>query len=204
MHTGSDYLVKFQNPSSRNFTVTFQSKQANSTESVIDLGADDLVEGTEAFRLRIVDVQFIGEAATIFRAQDGLTSTVADVIIKDNDCKFMNTTCIVCLQTVTRRTCNYVHVMHGLFSPTVIEVSWIISEPIEVTEGESVPPELYAQAFGFYAIPIEIGVVCAKVDVTGVPAGVDTISSTDTLEHAIIYHSSSCCLQPTLAETLLS
>ena len=79
--------------------------------------------------------------------------------------------------------------MHALFSLTVIEVSWIISEPIEVTEGEReegidgdlILLELYAQAFGLYAAPIEIGVVCAGVDVTGVPAGADNISSTDTL-----------------------
>ena len=194
VHTGSDYLVNRQSPSSRSFTVTFQSKQATSTESVIDLAADDLVEGAEAFHLRIVDIRFIAEAANIFRAQDGLNNTVANVTIEDNDCKFMNTTCIICLQTVTRRTCNYVHVMHGLFSPTVLEVSWIISEPIEVTEGERDPLELYAYAFGLYATPIEIGVVCAKVDVSGVPPGADPISSIDTLEQAIIYHSSPICL----------
>ena len=79
------------------------------------------------------------------------------------------------------------HVMHALFSPTVVEVSWIISEPIEVKEVDINPPELFAQAFGVYAIPIEIGVVCAEVIATGVPPGADTISSTDTLEHAIVY-----------------
>ena len=62
--------------------------------------------------------------------------------------------------------------------------------------------ELFAQAFGLYATPIEIGVVCKEVDVTGVPPGADTISSTDTLEHAIIYHTSPIYLQPTLTETL--
>ena len=79
------------------------------------------------------------------------------------------------------------HVMHALSPPTVIEVSWIISEYIEVTEGERETDgelallELYAQAFGFYATPIEIGVVCAEVIATGVPPGAATISSTDTL-----------------------
>ena len=98
----------------------------------------------------------------------------------------------------------YMHVMHALFSPTVVEVSWIISEPIEVTEGERDPLELYAQAFGQYATPIEIDVVCAEIIAT-VPSGVDTISSTDTLELQVrIYHSSPICLQPTLKETLLS
>ena len=52
--------------------------------------------------------------------------------------------------------------------------------------------ELFAQAFGQYASPIKIGVVCADVNTTGVPSGADTISSTDTLEHAIIYHTSPC------------
>ena len=104
------------------------------------------------------------------------------------------------------------HVMDALFSLTVVQVSWIISEPIEVTEGERekgrdgelILLELYAQAFGLYATPIEIGVVCVGVDVTGVPPGEDTISSTATLEHAIIYHSSPICLQPSVTETLKS
>ena len=103
------------------------------------------------------------------------------------------------------------HIMHALFSPpTVVDVSWIISEPIEVTEGERdedgnlILLELYAQAFGLYASPIEIGVLCAEVIVAGVPPGADTISSTDTLEHAIICQTSPCCLQPSLTETLLS
>ena len=83
--------------------------------------------------------------------------------------------------------------MHALFPPTVVEVSWIISEPIEVREGEGVRLELFAQAFGLYATPIGIGVVCAE-PASGIPPGADTISSTDTLEHAIIYHSSPICL----------
>ena len=204
MHAGTDYLVNSQNPSSRTFTVAFQSKQANSTEHVIVVADDSILEETETFRLRIVAVRFIGQAAAFFRAQDGLTNTTADVTIEDDDCKFMNTTSIICLQTDTRRTYNYMHVMHALFSPTVVEVSWVISEPIEVTEGEGVRLELFAQVFGVYASPIEIGVVCGGVIVVDVPSGADTISSTDTLEHAIIYHTSPCCLQPTLTETLLS
>ena len=94
------------------------------------------------------------------------------------------------------------HVMYVF--PTVIEVSWIISEPLEVTEGERDPLELFAQAFGVYASHIEIGVVCAGVIVAGVPPGVNTISNTGTLEHAGIYHFSSICLQPSLAEIFLS
>ena len=73
-----------------------------------------------------------------------------------------------------------------------------------MTEGEINPPELFAQAYGIYATPIEIGVVCARVIVSGVPPGADTSSSTDTLKRAIIYHSSSICLQPSLTETLKS
>ena len=61
--------------------------------------------------------------------------------------------------------------MHALSPPTVIEVSWIISEPIEVKEGEGARVELFAQAFGLYATPIEIGVACAGVILTGVPSG---------------------------------
>ena len=79
MHTGSDYLVNIQNSSSRTFTVTFQSKQANSTEKAILLGDDRIVEGTEAFRLRIVAARFIGETERFFITLPGLCNTVADV-----------------------------------------------------------------------------------------------------------------------------
>ena len=106
MHAVLDYLVNKQNIRSRTFTVTFQSKQANSTEHVIEFTADNILEGTEAFRLRIVAARFFGQAAAIFIAPPGLTNTVADVTIEDDDCKFMNTTCIICLQTVMRRTYN--------------------------------------------------------------------------------------------------
>ena len=207
MHTGSDYLVNIQNPSSRNFTVAFQSKQANSSENVIVVADDSIVEGTEAFRLRLVAARFFGQAPVIFRAKDGLTNTTADVVIEDDDCKFVNTPCIICLQTVTKttygNTCAYIPVMHAPSPPTVVEVSWINSKPIEVREGEEVRLELFAQAFGLYATPIEIGVICRDPGVS-VPSGADTISSTDTLEHAIIYHSLPFCLQLILPKTLLS
>ena len=84
MHTGSDYIVNIQNPSSRTFTVTFQSKQANSSENVIVVADDSLVEGTEAFRLRIVAARFFGQAAVIFRAEHGLTNTTADGKTSEN------------------------------------------------------------------------------------------------------------------------
>ena len=99
MHTGRDYLVNIQNPLSKNFTVTFQSKQANSSEKVILVASDGIVEGTEVFRLRIVAARFFGQAAAIFTAPPALNNTVANVIIEDDDCKFMNTPSIICLQT---------------------------------------------------------------------------------------------------------
>ena len=91
VHTGIDYLVNIQNPPSRNFTVTFQPNQANSSANVIELAADDIFEGTEYFRLRIVAARFFGQAANYFRAQDGRNNIHADVIIEDNYCKFINT-----------------------------------------------------------------------------------------------------------------
>ena len=86
------------------------------------------------------------------------------------------------------------HVMHVLFSPTVVNISWVISHPIDVIEGEVDPSELVAQAFGVYATPIEIGVACSPVITTGIPPGANAISSTNTLERANIYHTSPICL----------
>ena len=85
--TGNDYIVNLQNPLSRIFTVAFQSRQANSTENSISISDDAIFEGRETFRLRIVEARFLGQAATVFRAQDRLNETTADVIIEDNDCK---------------------------------------------------------------------------------------------------------------------
>ena len=84
---GSDYIVNLQDPPSRIFTVAFQSRQANSTENSINITNDIIFEGRETFRLRIVEARFLGQAATVFRAQDRLNETTADVIIEDNDCK---------------------------------------------------------------------------------------------------------------------
>ena len=114
----------------------------------------------------------------------------------------MNTPCVY-IRTVTKTTCGNLPVMHAPSPPTVVEVGWIISEHIEVREGEGVRLELFAQAFGLYATPIEIRAICVEPYI-GIPSGADTISSTDTLEHAIIYHSSLMCLQPTLTKILLS
>ena len=74
--------------------------------------------------------------------------------------------------------------MHELFPSPDIEVNWTISEPIEVIEGDRVEVRLRAEAFGFYANSIQIGVVCAPTQVTGVPAGKETIPGSDT---SIIY-----------------
>ena len=191
MHTESDYIVNIQNSQSRTFTVSFLSKQANSSENVIQLADDNLFERTEAFRLRIVAARFFGQAAAIFRAQGGLSNTIAEVTIEDDDCKFMNTPCSITVNFVCKESKRgpIIICMSCMFSPTVVEVSWNISEPIEVTEGVRDPPELFAQVFGVYDSPIEIGVVCEGVTATGVPPGADTISSTDTLEHAVICHS---------------
>ena len=85
VHTGSDYLVNIQNPSFRTFKVVFQPKEANSTENVI--ASYDILEGSKQFRLQIAALRFIGQVATLFRAQDGLTITFANVNIADDDCE---------------------------------------------------------------------------------------------------------------------
>ena len=90
VYAGIDYLVNPQNSSSRTFTVVFQPKQANSSEHVIQIADDVILEGSESFRLRIVDARFSGQAAALFRAQDGLANTFADVNIADDDGKFRN------------------------------------------------------------------------------------------------------------------
>ena len=97
IHTGMDYIVNNQSSSSRIFTVVFQSKQANSSEHVIQIANDVSLEGSESFRLRIVAARFSGQAAVLFRAQDGLNNTFADVNIADDDSKFRNSVCTICL-----------------------------------------------------------------------------------------------------------
>ena len=87
---GLDYVVNLQNTSSRTFTVTFQSKQTNSTEHRIFISKDRTVEGTEEFLLRIDAVRFIGQATVFFRPSDGFNNFVAYVFIADDDCEFKN------------------------------------------------------------------------------------------------------------------
>ena len=76
--------------------------------------------------------------------------------------------------------------MHKLFPSPDIEVNWTISEPILVTEGDGVEVRLRAEAFGFYANPIQIGVICVLTPVTGVPAGRKTFSGFDTSKIYVI------------------
>ena len=90
MHTGRDYIVNLQNPSSRTFTITFQPKQLNLTEHVISISDDDIFEDKEHFRLRIQALRFIGGAANRFRVQPGVTSSFAEVAIADDDCECRN------------------------------------------------------------------------------------------------------------------
>ena len=57
---------------------------------MILLADDEIFEGSEFFRLRIVAVHFNEQAAALFRAADGLNNTFADVNIQDNDSKSGN------------------------------------------------------------------------------------------------------------------
>ena len=57
--------------------------------------------------------------------------------------------------------------------PTVVEVNFTTSQPITVIEGDGVSVPLRGEAFGIYANPIEIGVICAPVDVSDGAAGKD-------------------------------
>ena len=114
-HAGSDYIISLQNISSRTFTVTFQSKQANSTEHQILISEDMTVEGTEVFLLRIDAVRFSGQATVIFRPADGLNNFVASVFIADDDCEFKNFCSMYhFLANLMRTIYAYVHVIHYL------------------------------------------------------------------------------------------
>ena len=66
----------------------FLPLQANSTERIIQLADDNILEGTESFGLRIVKARFSGQAAEIFRADDTLTNAFAQVNIVDDDCEY--------------------------------------------------------------------------------------------------------------------
>ena len=64
---------------------------------ILLLPDDEIYENHEYFRLRIVAARFSGQAAVLFRAQDGLTNTFADVNIQDDIGKFKNSVCTICL-----------------------------------------------------------------------------------------------------------
>ena len=85
--TGSDYIVNHQEIASRNFTVTFLSKQSNSTKHVINIADDRFFEGREYFRLRISAVRPIGQAAQFFIPEACVTNTFVEIIIDDDDSK---------------------------------------------------------------------------------------------------------------------
>ena len=70
--------------------------------------------------------------------------------------------------------------MHELFPSPVIEVNWTHSEPIEVIEGNITEVRLRAAAFGFYANSVQIGVICAPTQVTGVTEGREPFPGSDT------------------------
>ena len=114
IHVGIDYLVNTRNPSSRTFTVVFQSKEANSSEHVILLSDDAIFEGSEYFHLRILAARFNGQTAVIFRAQVGLNNTFADVNIADDDSKLRTSACTICLQIIMKKTygCLYINLIH--------------------------------------------------------------------------------------------
>ena len=84
---GSDYLVSLQDYTSRNFTVTFLSRQANSTEHVIYIADDRIFEEREYFRLRLSAVRPIGQAAQFFVPQPGVNNIFVDISIEDDDSK---------------------------------------------------------------------------------------------------------------------
>ena len=161
LHTGSDYLVNLQNPLSRTFTITFQPKQLKSTEHVILISDDDIFEDKEHFRLRIRALRFIGGAANRFRAQPGVNSSFAEIAIKDNDSEF----------SIPSFKLPFVHFLSHTMFPAVILVNWTVSDPISVIEGDVQTVELLGEAFGLYATPITIGVVCTETVFTNVLSG---------------------------------
>ena len=195
IHAGNDYLVDTQNTSSKVFTVVFQSKQANSTEHVILLSDDQIFEGREYFRLRIIGIRFIGQASIFFRPQDGLTNIFADVSIEDNDSTFRTLAAfhLSILEIEEVIACLKVACTFPLLA-IVVYINWTISEAIQVTEGQGVEVTLSGEAVGVYANPIAIGVVCAETIATDVEPGTSAsiacfaglIAMTDL--HACIYY----------------
>ena len=101
LYSGSDYIVNIQNASFRTFTVTFQPRQLNLTEHMISISDDDIFEDKEHFRLRIHALRFIGEAANVFRAAPQVTSSFAEIAIKDNDGEFSIPSFTICALVIS-------------------------------------------------------------------------------------------------------
>ena len=93
---GTDYAVNLQDFTSANFTVTFLSKQANSTEHVITIADDQILEGRESFRLRLSAIRPIGQAADFYVPQAGFENTFVDINIEDDDSKSGSSSCAHC------------------------------------------------------------------------------------------------------------
>ena len=70
--------------------MAFFSKQANSTEHVIHIADNLLLERMEYFRLRLSGIRPIGQAADFYKSQAGFENTFVDVNIEDNDSKSHN------------------------------------------------------------------------------------------------------------------
>ena len=67
--------------------MTFQSQQADSSEYEIQIADDQILEGREYFRLRIIAVRIFGSLQEIFSVQDGVDRTSVEVGIEDDDSK---------------------------------------------------------------------------------------------------------------------
>ena len=90
---GSDYVVNWQCSNSTKFTVTFLSKQANSTEYVIRIADDHIFEGREYFRFQLSAIRPTGQAADFYVPQDGFENTFVDISIEDDDSKSGSSSC---------------------------------------------------------------------------------------------------------------
>ena len=172
---GTDYIVNLQDFFSRDFTVTFLPKQANSTENVITIADDHVFEGREYFRLRISAVRPIGQAAQFFVAQAGVNNTFVDISIEDDDSK-SSTSSNCSVFKIAYYKCS-VRLLKSQLFLVAVQVNWTISRAISVTEGDVV--ELRGKAFGLYANEVAIGVDCSETIATDVEPGMDTISVTD-------------------------
>ena len=63
------------------------------------------------------------------------------------------------------------HLLSHTMFLAVILVNWTVSDTISVIEGDVLTVEFFGEAFGLYAIPITIGVVCTETVSTNVISG---------------------------------